>query len=86
MFSTMSVARDLRISQSSSATVRMDTPIRAVSGMTLGASPALIMPTLTTFMWSGATLRETIVFSATVTCAATNTGSTPFCGMDAWEP
>ena len=57
-----------------------------VCGMMLNASPARTMQVDTTTACSGLTLREAIVCSAMIVCAATTTGSTPSCGRPACEP
>ena len=54
--------------------------------MMLKASPARSMQVETTTASSGLTLREAIVCSAMMVCAATTTGSMPSCGRPACEP
>src|SRR5258708_2084030 len=54
--------------------------------MTLGAVPALKLPTVRTAGSPGGASRLTSVFSAVTMCAATTTGSTVVCGRAAWPP
>ncbi|MNL49860.1 hypothetical protein D3C87_1728260 [compost metagenome] len=56
------------------------------SGMTLGAVPPFIMPTLTTPATSGSKDRLTTVCSMPTNWLAITTGSLPCCGMPPWQP
>ena len=60
--------------------------ISALSGMTLAASPATMLPTVITAASSGSTLRDTMLCNAVVICAATSTGSMALCGIAPCPP
>ena len=82
------MARNLAwvFSRTVSLSVRM-VPVRpTLCGMMLNASPARTMQVETTTASSGSMVREAIVCSAMMVCAATTTGSMPSCGRAACEP
>ncbi len=65
---------------------RMVSFISTVSGMTLEASPPWMLPTVTTAVSSGATLRETTVCSAITVAALATMGSTALSGTAPCPP
>ena len=60
--------------------------ISAVSGMMLALVPARMLPTVSTAVSAGSISRATIVCSRITTAAASTTGSTVVCGIDACPP
>jgi hypothetical protein len=60
--------------------------MNADSAITLLRNPACTFPTVSTAASPGGTARLTTVWSAVITCAATTTESTPWCGAAAWPP
>jgi hypothetical protein len=85
--STTRRTRPSIISRSSGFRQRTVPRIRAVSGMTFDAFESVWnVPTVSTTLCSGSTLRETTVCSVTTICAATSVVSTALCGSAAWPP
>lgn len=78
--------RSRRNARTSARRARTDSFNSAEPGITLGALPALIAPTVTTAMSFGSTSRETSVWKARMRCAHTITGSTVVCGIAPCPP
>ena len=73
-------------SRTAASKERMLRAMVAESGITLATVPACSVPTVTTAICRGSTLRATTLCSAITMLPAMSTGSTVKCGRAAWPP
>ena len=78
--------RRFRSSRTSASNERTESPIVASFAITFIALPPCIVPTVTTAIFVGSTLRATTVCSAITMLETATIGSTVMCGRAAWPP